>query len=462
MLWTKSYSSPFRALLFLPGILSILYLHILLASYNTVAYNAVAASSVEIEMNRDEIEMKHYEYQQHQQYSDIGNEQNMNIKIDTTTNAANTNARNESLSFQSFQTYNENQQMKELDDVPKIKENIKIKQVPPMPLQFHAKVHLYAHQLPRNNTYPSYKTKMDISYDYPLQRVKCVIHEGVNKGKVYLRRYDEKVEYMIKRKKKVNEKHDIERYIYEGGEETVEHRLKEKNPDAKRFTKCIRSYLGEKMPKFELKHSALKNNEINFIYQRTGPLASMENVLLDEEDDKQYYLNRQKIKNNMNGDTLTASDNADDPTLVDYYTTSDEDNPYNRYDLYISTHTQLPQRIVDFSINPKTKQEKMIMTYNFVHISTPQFPISSPDVSFNQCKDTTNTCNDDINNNNNLFSTSISELELDEDYIHDAKFSHLPSTKIYDIEQYGFEFENCEWHVGGFPYIHAFLYFLRF
>ena len=183
MLWTKSYSSPFRALLFLPGILSILYLHILLASYNTVAYNAVAASSVEIEMNRDEIEMKHYEYQQHQQYSDIGNEQNMNIKIDTTTNAANTNARNESLSFQSFQTYNENQQMKELDDVPKIKENIKIKQVPPMPLQFHAKVHLYAHQLPRNNTYPSYKTKMDISYDYPLQRVKCVIHEGVNKGK---------------------------------------------------------------------------------------------------------------------------------------------------------------------------------------------------------------------------------------------------------------------------------------
>ena len=318
------------------------------------------------------------------------------------------------------------------------------KQPPPMPLQFHAKIHLYAHQLPRNNTYPSYKTKMDVSYDYYLQRVKCIVHEGINKGKVYLRRYDERTEYMVKMKKKKNE-NNIDQYLYKEANEE-EYKIHKSDPTNTAFTKCIRSYLGESMPKFELKHSALPNNQTNFIYQGTGPLASMNNVILDEEDDKQYL--------EMQQNQIEDFYNNDDPTLVDYYTTSSDDNPFSRYDLYISTHTQLPQRIVDFSVDPKTKKEKMIMTYNFVHISTPQFPLasSSSTVGFDQCIDS-NDCE-----RNDFMNTT----RFDADYISDGKHAHLASTTIYDIERYGFKYEDCDWHVGGFPYIHAFLYFLRF
>lgn len=88
---------------------------------------------------------------------------------------------------------------------------------PKIPKTFRTKVYVTAHNANKTQEYPPWRTIMDVFYDYPNRRARADVLEGFDAGRRFLRRYDEKKEYMI-----------------------------ENVPNAPAI--CKRSYLGEQMP----------------------------------------------------------------------------------------------------------------------------------------------------------------------------------------------------------------------
>lgn len=89
-------------------------------------------------------------------------------------------------------------------------------ETPWLPLQFSAEVEITSHLVDPAQEYPARTRRLWVHYDYTNQLARADIVEGYEEGKTYIRRYDQKREYMI-----VFDEH--------GGE-------------------CQRAYLGESMP----------------------------------------------------------------------------------------------------------------------------------------------------------------------------------------------------------------------
>ena len=94
--------------------------------------------------------------------------------------------------------------------------------LPSFPDQFSATLVTIAHQVDKTRDYPPWKQVLHIDYDFPGGRARINATEGFHAGKLFLRRYDTKREYMIR-----------------GGD----------------FAECQRSYLGEDMPKSTVRNS---------------------------------------------------------------------------------------------------------------------------------------------------------------------------------------------------------------
>jgi hypothetical protein len=86
---------------------------------------------------------------------------------------------------------------------------------PVMPLQFTATVEVTAHLVDRTQDYPPWLRVVRVSYDFVNRRALAVVEQGHDEGKTFLRRYDNKTEYMVR-----------------GGA----------------YAECQRAYLGETMP----------------------------------------------------------------------------------------------------------------------------------------------------------------------------------------------------------------------
>jgi hypothetical protein len=66
------------------------------------------------------------------------------------------------------------------------------------PLQFSGNLEITSHLLPEDSDYPPQKRRMTIYYDYINKRARADIEAGYEAAKYYIRRYDEKNEYMIR------------------------------------------------------------------------------------------------------------------------------------------------------------------------------------------------------------------------------------------------------------------------
>ncbi|CAM9950116.1 unnamed protein product [Ascophyllum nodosum] len=86
---------------------------------------------------------------------------------------------------------------------------------PQFPTQFSATVEITSHLVDRTREYPPRRREMRVWYDYVAGRAKVAVTEGLLAGKIFLRIYASKKEYMIR-----------------GGD----------------YASCRRSYLGEAMP----------------------------------------------------------------------------------------------------------------------------------------------------------------------------------------------------------------------
>ncbi|ETL93517.1 hypothetical protein L917_08302 [Phytophthora nicotianae] len=86
---------------------------------------------------------------------------------------------------------------------------------PQLPHQFQAEVHVLSHLTDPRQEYPLSMGRMKVQYDFDQQLARAEMLEGYNAGKTFLRRYDQKQEFMVK-----------------SGE----------------FRKCERAYLGDAMP----------------------------------------------------------------------------------------------------------------------------------------------------------------------------------------------------------------------
>ena len=69
---------------------------------------------------------------------------------------------------------------------------------PSLPLQFRAVLETTAHLVNRSESYPPWRRRIEIEYDYVNKRARAAITEGYEKGRTYVRRYDRKSEYMVK------------------------------------------------------------------------------------------------------------------------------------------------------------------------------------------------------------------------------------------------------------------------
>ena len=94
---------------------------------------------------------------------------------------------------------------------------------PALPKAFSADLEITAHLVDRSKDYPPWLRKLKLNYDFDQKLARAEITHGYEAGRTYIRRYDQKREYMIK-----------------SGE----------------FAECQRSYLGETMPFPELPTSA--------------------------------------------------------------------------------------------------------------------------------------------------------------------------------------------------------------
>ncbi|KAK1934674.1 hypothetical protein P3T76_011283 [Phytophthora citrophthora] len=95
-----------------------------------------------------------------------------------------------------------------------------IARIPPvLPRQFQAEVQVLSHLTDPRQDYPPSRGRMKIQYDFDQQLARAEMLEGYNAGKTFVRRYDQKQEFMVK-----------------SGE----------------FRKCERAYLGDAMPAPEI------------------------------------------------------------------------------------------------------------------------------------------------------------------------------------------------------------------
>ena len=94
---------------------------------------------------------------------------------------------------------------------------------PSLPRSFSADLEVTAHLVDRTKDYPPWLRKITLNYDFDKKLARAEITHGYEAGRTYIRRYDQKREYMIK---------------------------------AGEFAECQRSYLGEEMPLPELPATA--------------------------------------------------------------------------------------------------------------------------------------------------------------------------------------------------------------
>ncbi len=109
------------------------------------------------------------------------------------------------------------------------------------PLQLSGTITITAHLIDENSTYPPRQRSMRIYYDYTNKRARADIEAGYEAAKVYVRRYDEDNEYMVR---------------------------------LPPLDDCKRSYLGEVMPYPDIGDTKYFNDEIingvnchHFIYE---------------------------------------------------------------------------------------------------------------------------------------------------------------------------------------------------
>jgi hypothetical protein len=95
---------------------------------------------------------------------------------------------------------------------------------PTFPKQFTCTVEVTAHLVDRTKDYPPWLRVIDVKYDFVNQRASAAVRKGYEEGKMFLRRYDNKSEFMVR---------------------------------GDPYPECVRSYLGEKMPAPDLPASAV-------------------------------------------------------------------------------------------------------------------------------------------------------------------------------------------------------------
>jgi len=66
------------------------------------------------------------------------------------------------------------------------------------PLRISADIQITAHQIPKGQAYPPRLRNLKIYYDYIGKRARAQISEGYEAAKIYIRRYDQKNEYMVR------------------------------------------------------------------------------------------------------------------------------------------------------------------------------------------------------------------------------------------------------------------------
>lgn len=66
------------------------------------------------------------------------------------------------------------------------------------PLQFSASIEITAHQIDEASEFPPRTKRMTVYYDYIEKRARADIEAGYEAAKIYYRRYDEELEYMVR------------------------------------------------------------------------------------------------------------------------------------------------------------------------------------------------------------------------------------------------------------------------
>lgn len=94
--------------------------------------------------------------------------------------------------------------------------------LPSFPRRFTATVEVTAHLVDRSKDYPPWLRIIHVVYDFEAKKARAEVAEGYDEGKTFLRRYDNRSEYMVR-----------------GGE----------------YPECQRAYLGETMPPASLPSS---------------------------------------------------------------------------------------------------------------------------------------------------------------------------------------------------------------
>lgn len=69
---------------------------------------------------------------------------------------------------------------------------------PTFPQQFTVTVEITAHLVDRTKEYPPWLKVIDVQYDYLNKRAYAAVLQGYDEGKVFIRRYDNKTEFMIR------------------------------------------------------------------------------------------------------------------------------------------------------------------------------------------------------------------------------------------------------------------------
>lgn len=70
--------------------------------------------------------------------------------------------------------------------------------LPIFPLQFSATIEITSHLIDNNSEYPPNKRHITVYYDYINKKARADIEAGYEAAKYYIRRYDQKKEYMIR------------------------------------------------------------------------------------------------------------------------------------------------------------------------------------------------------------------------------------------------------------------------
>jgi len=142
-----------------------------------------------------------------------------------------------------------------------------------MPEQFIATVETIAHLVNEENEYPPARSRKLIHYDYVNKRARIAVLTGLNEGKNYTRRYDQKQEYCIR-----------------GGV----------------YPACMRSYLSEEMPAPKFPPTMQDTNETLMIDQVQHKLWVLDESIYERS---RLYVNQNGIPRRLVNDV--ASRNAE-------------------------------------------------------------------------------------------------------------------------------------------------------